>query len=92
MLNYGSDRRLSYLISDIKGNFFKSVLSKTLPIGISLYLNVILVYAFKDVLGLSDPQLTTMAMMAMTTRSSIRVNADFLNCVKRKTEFILFII
>ena len=55
----------------IKGNFFKSVLSKTLPIGISLYLNVILVYAFKDVLGLSDPQVTTMAMMAMTFAGSM---------------------
>ena len=50
----------------IKGNFFKSVLSKTLPIGISLYLNVLLVYIFQGTLGLSDAQVTTMAMISMT--------------------------
>ena len=55
----------------IKGNFFKSVLSKTLPIGISLYLNVLLVYIFQGPLGLSDAQVTTMAMMSMTFAGSI---------------------
>ena len=50
----------------IKGNFFKSVLSKTLPIGISLFLNVLLVYIFQGVLDVSDAQATTMAMFAMT--------------------------
>lgn len=55
----------------IKGNFFKSVLSKTLPIGLSLYLNVLLVYIFKGPLGLSDAQVTTMAMMSMTFAGSM---------------------
>ena len=55
----------------IKGNFLKSVFLKTLPIGLSLFISVALVYAFQDVLGMSVDQVTTVSMIAMTFSGSV---------------------
>lgn len=55
----------------IKGNFLKSIFLKTLPIGISLYLSVLGVYIFKDILGATYPQVTSMAMIAMSFSGSL---------------------
>ena len=38
MLSYGSDRRLSYLMSDIKGNFFKASPSRQVFVIVLLWI------------------------------------------------------
>ena len=50
----------------IKGKFLVNTLKRTLPSGIAMFLSVAMTYAFKDVLGLSAEQVSTVAMFSMT--------------------------
>ena len=50
----------------IKGKFIPNTLKRTLPSGIAMFLSVAMTYAFKDVLGLTPEQISTVAMFSMT--------------------------
>lgn len=50
----------------IKGGFIPNTLKRTLPSGIAMFLSVAMTYAFKDVLGLTSQQISTVAMLSMT--------------------------
>ena len=50
----------------IKGKFIPNTLKRTLPSGVAMFLSVAMVYAFKDVLGLTSAQISTTAMFSMT--------------------------
>ena len=50
----------------IKGKFIPNTLKRTLPSGIAMFLSVAMTYAFKDVLGLTSEQISTVAMFSMT--------------------------
>lgn len=55
----------------IKGKFLSNTLRRTLPSGIAMFLSVAMTYAFKNVLGLSPDQISTVAMFSMTTTGLI---------------------
>ena len=55
----------------IKGKFITNVLRATLPSGIAMFLSVAMTYAFKDVLGLTAEQVSTVAMFSMTATGLI---------------------
>ena len=50
----------------ITGKFIPNTLKRTLPSGVAMFLSVALTYAFKDVLGLTSEQISTVAMFSMT--------------------------
>ena len=50
----------------IKGNFVANTLKRTLPSGAAMFLSVAMTYAFKDLLGLTPEQISTVAMFSMT--------------------------
>ena len=55
----------------IKGKFIANTLKSTLPSGIAMFLSVAMTYAFKDLLGLSPEQVSTVAMFSMTATGVI---------------------
>lgn len=55
----------------IKGNFLANTLKSTLPSGIAMFIAVAMTYAFKDVLGLTSVQISTVAMFSMTATGVI---------------------
>ena len=55
----------------IKGKFIANTLKSTLPSGAAMFLAVAMTYAFKNVLGLSPEQVSTVAMFSMTATGVI---------------------
>ena len=50
----------------IKGKFIPNVLKRTLPSGVAMFLSVAMTYAFSGVLGLTDLQISSIAMFSFT--------------------------
>ncbi|MCH5156672.1 MAG: HAD-IC family P-type ATPase [Clostridiales bacterium] len=55
----------------IKGKFIANTLKRTLPSGVAMFLSVAMTYAFRNLLGLTPEQVSTVAMFSMTATGVI---------------------